>query len=86
MTETKEKTIGISTLNLSKFVGSPEKKLKLKLKKCPDQEACITVRMKSTLIEEDCDDDNLSQMSDLRSVDSGPDQNFDFNEFDPDFD
>ena len=49
------------------------------LNKCPDRNAIIGLTINNTLIQADCQDaDTLSQMTDLRSLDSAPDSNFDF--------
>lgn len=54
---------------------------KISLEKCPDKDAFIQFTMKSTLIKEQIGSgDTLSMMSDVVSVDSGPESEYDFND------
>jgi len=81
ITDTKMKSIGMIKLNLGKFADKPDLTEEFPLKKCPDRNATIGLTIKSTLIQADCKDaDTLSQMTDLRSLDSAPDSQYDFTE------
>lgn len=55
----------------------------MNLEKCPDKHATIEFSLKTTLISANASgQDNLSQMSDVMSAyDSGPESEFDFNDF-----
>lgn len=51
------------------------------LEKCPDKEAYIEFTVKSTLVKEQIGSgETLSMMSDVVSVDSGPESEYDFND------
>ena len=51
------------------------------LDKCPDKDAYIEFTMKTTLVKESIGGgDTLSMMSDVVSVDSGPESEYDFND------
>ncbi|CAI2381205.1 unnamed protein product [Moneuplotes crassus] len=79
LTETKMKSIGMIKMNLAKFAEKPDHEEEFVLRKCPDRNAIISLTIKNTLIQADCKDaDTLSQMTDLRSLDSAPDSHFDF--------
>lgn len=81
LTESKVKSIGMIKMNLAKYAEKDAKTEELNLKKCPDRNAIISLTIKNTLIQADCKDaDTLSQMTDLRSLDSAPDSQYDFTE------
>lgn len=81
ITDTKMKSIGMIKLNLAKFAEKSDQTEEFNLKKCPDRNALIGLTIRNTLIQADCKDaDTLSQMTDLRSLDSAPDSQYDFAE------
>ncbi len=50
--------------------------------KCPDKEAKIEFQVKCTLVSDSLsNNDALSQISDAMSIDSGPESEFEFNDF-----
>ena len=86
--ERKSKAVGIVRINLGTYIteqeagGVPQVK-RLALEKCPDKAATIEISLKTTLVNANASgQDNLSQMSDVLSAyDSGPESEFDFNDF-----
>ena len=83
ITETKMKSIGMIKLDLGKYAEKEQKNEEANLKKWPDRNAMIGFTIRNTLIQADwADGDTLSQMTDLRSLDSAPDSQFDFDELD----
>lgn len=53
----------------------------MKFEKCPDKEALIEFSVKCTLVSESIGGDTLSMMSDNISVGSGPESEFEFDDF-----
>jgi hypothetical protein len=79
----KSKNVGIVRINLADFmIDSSEKTLQLD--KCPDKDAALTFSFKATLISENASSDALSMMSDVMSIDSGPESDYDFDDLEDD--
>lgn len=87
----KVKAVGIVKINLGTFIeeqsvsaAGPSIKT-MPLEKCPDKTATIEFSLKTTLVSANASgQDNLSQMSDVQSnmdMDSGPESEFDFEDF-----
>ncbi len=89
--EKKTKPVGIVKINLGTFIeeqsqpGGTEgsKVQKMMLEKCPDKNAFIEFSLQTTLVSANATgQDNLSQMSEAQSMyDSGPESEFDFQDF-----
>lgn len=72
-------------LNLEDYIGNSsligKRQVKV-LEKCSDKEATIEFSLKSTLVSSNvAGQETLSQMSDVMSMDSGPDSEYDMNDF-----
>ena len=85
----KVKAVGIVKINLGTFIEEQSvaaSSINLKtmpLEKCPDKTATVEFSLKTTLVSANASgQDNLSQMSDVQSnYDSGPESEFDFEDF-----
>ena len=90
--EDKTKSVGIVKVNLVDFIEATSagaEKIgvvqKLKLEKCPDQNANIQFTVRSVLVSSGATgSETMSMGSDAISVDSGPESEFDFGDFDGD--
>ena len=78
ITATKVKSVGMVTVPLAAYADRPALEEELQLDKCPDKNAYINLKVHAQLLKTDCGEDTLSQMSDLRSIDSPPRSEFDF--------
>ncbi len=53
------------------------------MENCPDKEATVEFSLKSTLVSSNVGDgETMSMMSDVMSMDSGPESEYDFGDFD----
>jgi hypothetical protein len=77
--------VGILKLNLGQLIEdqvTQDQVKKLMIEKCPDKNASLEFKFKSTLISANATgQETLSQMSDVLSNDSGPDSDFEFGDF-----
>lgn len=75
--------MGVVKLNLGETIDATEIiKKKLRIDKLnPAYEGIVEISMKSTLVAGSSGGDTLSQMSDVLSVDSGVDSEFDIEDF-----
>ena len=71
----KPKKVGVVSLKLNELINDPARKT-YSLDKCPDASASICISLTSTKVESR--GGALSQMSDVMSIDSEPDSNFNF--------
>jgi hypothetical protein len=83
--EDKSKNVGRVLINLGEFIGadpmSQNAKKTMVFEKCPDKEASIEFSVKCTLVSESASGDTLSMMSDNMSIGSGPESEFEFDDF-----
>ena len=90
--EDKIKSVGILKVNLIDYIEATSNGVakmgvvqKLKLEKCPDQNANIQFTVRSVLVSQGTTgSETMSMGSEAMSVDSGPESEFDFGDFDAD--
>lgn len=77
------KNVGVVKLNLGETIDSSESiRKRLRIDKLnPAYGGYVEISMKSTLVASSAPSDTLSQMSDVLSVDSGVDSDFDIDDF-----
>lgn len=79
-----EKKIGVVKINLADYIDKSAGQIKRKvlLEKCPDKTAYIEFTLKSTPLSSGNGTDTVSMMSYDVSVDSGPEEEYNFEDLD----
>ncbi len=78
----KTKNVGVVKLNLVDYLEkTSSQRQKILLEKCPDKQASIQFTLKATLINSSGGSETASMMSCDMSVDSGPESEYNFDDF-----